>query len=113
MNCEPTNEIDQSLPGNAAKHFGSRIRENSDAAVAAGPCGTSPNSHEFGYAQPQRGRRQFLIALETGAGLACAAGLPLPSLGAESSPALAKRVLLKVLSAAGNLIHDTDGRLKP
>jgi hypothetical protein len=47
------------------------------------------------------GRRQFLSTLGTGAGLACAAGLPLPSLGAESTSALSKSALLEVLAAAG------------
>ena len=32
----------------------SRIRENSEAAVVAGPPETRPNSHEFGYAQLHR-----------------------------------------------------------
>ena len=58
------------------------------------------------------GRRQFLSALGTGAGLACAAGLPLPSLGAESTPALSKRALLEVLAAAGKpaqVVTNPDG----
>lgn len=32
----------------------SRIRENSEAAVVAGPAETPPNSHEFGYANFKR-----------------------------------------------------------
>ena len=41
-------------------------------------------NHEPTKRTPQAlpGRRQFLSALGTGAGLACAAGRPLPSLGA-------------------------------
>ncbi|MBM4090910.1 MAG: hypothetical protein FJ276_16030 [Planctomycetes bacterium] len=62
--------------------------------------------------QPLPGRRQFLSALGTGAGLACAAGLPLPSLGAESTSALSKRILLETLAAAGKpaqVVTNPDG----
>jgi hypothetical protein len=55
--------------------------------------------------QTLTGRRQFLGALGTGAGLACVVGLPLASLGAERTPALSKRVLLEVLAAAGKPAH--------
>jgi hypothetical protein len=57
-------------------------------------------------------RRQVLNALGYGAGLACAAGLPRPSLGAESTAAASKRVLLEVLQAAGKpaqVVTNPDG----
>jgi len=58
------------------------------------------------------GRRQFLSALGTGAGLACAAGLLRPSRGAETASALSKSALLEVLAAAGKpaeLVTNPDG----
>lgn len=57
-------------------------------------------------------RRQFLSVLGNGAGVACAAGMPLPGLGAESTSAAAKRVLLEVLEAAGKpaqVVTNPDG----
>jgi len=57
-------------------------------------------------------RRQFLSVLGNGAGVACAAGLPLPGLGAESTSAASKRVLLEVLEAAGKpaqVVANPDG----
>ncbi len=46
-------------------------------------------------------RRQFLTVLGKGAGLACAAGLPMPGEAAEGASAQPKRALLNVLRAAG------------
>jgi hypothetical protein len=40
----------------------SRIRENTEAAVVAGPPEAHPNSHEFGYAQLQRLRSVLQIS---------------------------------------------------
>ena len=57
-------------------------------------------------------RRQFLSALENSVTLACAAGLSRPGLGAESTSAPSKRVLLKVLEAAGKparVVTNPDG----
>ena len=54
-----------------------------------------------GTGQALPGRRQFLSALGTGAGLACAAGLPLPGLAADETAVLSKRVLLETLEAVG------------
>jgi hypothetical protein len=57
-------------------------------------------------------RRQFLSALGNSAGLACAAGLALPALGAESTAAPSKRVLLEVLQTAGKpaqVVTNPDG----
>jgi hypothetical protein len=55
---------------------------------------------ELGVSGPQS-RREFLDLLGNAAGLACLAGLPLASLGAEGTTIPNKRVLLDVLRAAG------------
>ncbi|MCU0982469.1 MAG: hypothetical protein MUF25_25200 [Pirellulaceae bacterium] len=57
-------------------------------------------------------RRQFLCSLGNGIGLACAVGLPLPALGAESTSPPSKRVLLDVLEAVGKpaqVVTNPDG----
>jgi hypothetical protein len=57
-------------------------------------------------------RRQFLSAFGNGAALACAAGSPLPGLGAENTSAPSQRALLEVLEAAGKpaqVVTNPDG----